>query len=65
VHTLSAKTSVQVLDQHISEITSFKKGKGKVVPMLFFNRAPCHDSMLEEWKYSSMHSLILALDGCQ
>jgi len=32
------------------------------VPVLFFNRAPHHEGILE-WKYSSTHSLTSALDG--
>jgi hypothetical protein len=26
-------------------------------------KAPCHEDILREWRYSSMHSLTLALDG--
>jgi len=37
--------------------------KRKVVPVLFLNRAPLHEGILEEWKYSSTYSSILALDG--
>jgi hypothetical protein len=39
------------------------KGKGKVVPVLFFNWAPHHESVLREWRYRSTHSLTSALDG--
>jgi len=28
--------------------------KGEVVPVL--NQAPCHEDVLGEWRYSSMHS---------
>jgi hypothetical protein len=28
-------------------------GKGKVVPVLFLNRAPSHEGVLREWSYSS------------
>jgi hypothetical protein len=38
-------------------------GKGKVVPVLFFNWAPRHEGVLGEWRYSFMHSLTSALDG--
>jgi hypothetical protein len=44
--------------------TSYKpccKGKRKVVPV-FFNSAPRHEGVLEEWKYNSTHSLTSALD---
>jgi len=37
------------------------KGKGKVVPLL--NRAPRHEDVLGEWRYSFRHSLTSALDG--
>jgi len=30
------------------------KGKGKFVSVL--NQAPCHEAVLQEWRYSSMHS---------
>jgi hypothetical protein len=36
--------------------------KGKVVTVLLFNGAPRHESVLEEWRYSSTHSLTSALD---
>jgi hypothetical protein len=36
------------------------RGKGKVVPVLFFNWAPCHEGVLGERMYSSTHS---ELDG--
>jgi hypothetical protein len=35
--------------------------KGKL--SLCFNLAPCHEGMLGEWRYSSIHSLTLELDG--
>jgi len=35
------------------------KVKGKVVPMLKYK--PRHDGVLEEWRYSSTHSLTSAL----
>jgi len=35
--------------------------EGKVIPVL--NYAPRHEDVLEEWMYSSTHSLTLALDG--
>jgi hypothetical protein len=38
-------------------------GKGKVVPVLFLNRAPRHESVLGECGYSSTHSLTSALYG--
>jgi hypothetical protein len=38
------------------------KSKGKVVPVLF-NWATRHEDVSREWRYSSTHSLILALDG--
>jgi hypothetical protein len=28
-----------------------------------FNRTPRHEGVLEEWRYSSMHSLTAAIDG--
>jgi hypothetical protein len=37
------------------------KGKGKVVPV--FNKAPRHEDVLGEWRYSPTHSLTSALDG--
>jgi hypothetical protein len=37
------------------------KSKGKVVPVL--NKAPRHEGVLVEWRYSSTHSLTSALDG--
>jgi hypothetical protein len=39
------------------------KGKGIVVHVSFFNWAPRHEGVLEEWRYSSTHSLASALDG--
>jgi len=33
--------------------------------VLFFNWATCHEGILEEWRYSSMHPLTLALDGIE
>jgi hypothetical protein len=36
--------------------------KGKVVPVSF-KWAPHHEGVLGEWRYSSTHSLTLALDG--
>jgi len=39
------------------------KGKGKVIPVLFFNRAPRHEGVLGEWRYSSTHYLTSAVDG--
>jgi hypothetical protein len=44
---------------------SIVKGKGKVVPALFFNWAPRQEGVLEKWRYSSTHSLTLALDGAE
>jgi hypothetical protein len=38
------------------------KVKSKVVPV-FFNWAPRHEDVFVEWRYSSTHSLISALDG--
>jgi hypothetical protein len=35
----------------------------KVKLSLCFNWAPCHESILGEWRYSSTHSLTSALDG--
>jgi hypothetical protein len=32
------------------------KGKGKVIPVLFFNQAPQQEGILEEWKHNSTHS---------
>jgi hypothetical protein len=32
-------------------------------PCAFFLRAPCHEGVLGEWRYSSTHSLTSALDG--
>jgi hypothetical protein len=39
------------------------KGKGKVVPVPFLNRAPQYEGVLEKWRYSYTHSLTPALDG--
>jgi hypothetical protein len=39
------------------------KHKGKGVTVLFFNRSSRHKGILEEWRYSSTHSLTSALDG--
>jgi hypothetical protein len=39
------------------------KVKVKVKLSLCFNRAPRHEGVLGEWRYSSMHSLSSALDG--
>jgi hypothetical protein len=39
------------------------KDEGKIIPLLFFNWASHHEGVLEEWRYSSMHSLTSALDG--
>jgi hypothetical protein len=38
------------------------QGKGKVVPVPFFNTAQCNEGVLGEWKYSSTH-YTSALDG--
>jgi len=32
------------------------KGKGEDVPVLFLNWAPCHEGILEEWRYSATQS---------
>jgi hypothetical protein len=37
--------------------------KDKIKVILCFNYAPCHEGVLEEWMYSSTHSLTSALDG--
>jgi hypothetical protein len=39
------------------------KVKVKVKLSLRFNRAPRHEGVLGEWRYSSTHSLTSALDG--
>jgi hypothetical protein len=39
------------------------KVKVKVKLSLCFNRAPRHEDVLGEWRYSSTHSLTSALDG--
>jgi len=33
------------------------------VSLCFFNRAPHHEGVLGEWRYSSTHALTTALDG--
>jgi hypothetical protein len=38
-----------------------KLKKGKVVPVLFLNRAPGHEGVLGEWRYRSAHSSTSAL----
>jgi hypothetical protein len=37
--------------------------KVKLSPCCFFKWAPCHEDVLGEWKYSTTHSLIWALEG--
>jgi hypothetical protein len=41
------------------------KGKGEVVPVLFFNWAPRHEDVLDEWRYSSTQFLTSALEGSE
>jgi hypothetical protein len=43
-----------------NELYTFK-GKLKIVPL--HNQAPRNEDVLEEWRYSSTHSLTSALDG--
>jgi hypothetical protein len=40
-----------------------RKGKGKVVPVLLLTEHHAMKAFLEEWRYSSTHSLTSALDG--
>jgi len=47
-----------VINFNISKIS-----KGKFVPVISLNGAPCHEGVLGEWMYSSTHSLTLAVDG--
>jgi hypothetical protein len=51
---LGFETSVKQCIRH--------RGKGKVVPVLSFNWAPHHKSVLGKWKYSSTRSLTSGLD---
>jgi hypothetical protein len=37
--------------------------KVKLSLCFFFNWVPCHEGVLEEWRYSSTHSFTSALDG--
>jgi hypothetical protein len=39
------------------------KGKGKFIPVPFFNWTPRHEGVLGEWRYRSAHSLTSGLDG--
>jgi hypothetical protein len=45
-------------DKNVNQV---KQSKGKVVPVL--NWAPRREGVLEDFRYSSTHSLTLALDG--
>jgi hypothetical protein len=45
---------------HHTNITT-SNNKGKALPVL--NLAPRHEDLLEEWGYSSTHSLTLQIDG--
>jgi hypothetical protein len=51
----------------VSYSLSSIKTKGKVKLSLCFNWTPRHEGVLGEWRYSSMHSFILTLEGvsCQ
>jgi hypothetical protein len=39
--------------------------KVKVKLSLYFSRVPRHEGLLGKWRYSSIHSLTSALDGCE
>jgi hypothetical protein len=43
--------------------TKYCKGEGKVVPVLFFKLSTTPWRRIEEWRFSSTHSLVSALDG--
>jgi len=45
---------------HLKEVV---KDKVKVKFLCDFNQAPRHEGVLEEWRYSFMHSLTSALHG--
>jgi hypothetical protein len=51
--------------QNISNSSASFLSKGKKVRLspCFFNRAPRHEGVLGEWRYSSTHSLTSAPDG--
>jgi hypothetical protein len=62
--------------RHCSLITTMLKCNNKIyiyiythellkvkLSLCFFNRAPRHEDVLGEWRYSSTHSLTTALDG--
>jgi hypothetical protein len=48
---------------HSRQKSLHRQRKGKVVLVLSFNWAPGHGNVLEEWRYSSTHSLTSVLDG--
>jgi hypothetical protein len=51
--------------RHDRVTLSKDKGKGKkqICTCAFLNRAPSHEGVLGEWKYSSTHSLTSTLGG--
>jgi hypothetical protein len=58
----SVSLSVHLLSSHASNWRKrLVKGKGEVVPVL--HKAPRHEGVLGEWRYSSTHSLTSVLDG--
>jgi hypothetical protein len=64
-NTLFLKHATYLQNGPLHNILCLHNGKGKVKLYLcfLFNRAPCHEGILGEWRYSSTHSFTSALDG--
>jgi hypothetical protein len=59
----SPKEITCCLHIYIYDHTAKHKVKVKLSLCFFFNRAPRHEGVWEEWRYRSTHSLISALEG--
>jgi hypothetical protein len=56
---------IHILEHPLKQVLNSRSDNviKKVKLSLCFNCAPCHESVLDEWRYSSTHSLTSALDG--
>jgi hypothetical protein len=67
IETLIVTVNIVLIHTKLKLLLQYKyldiKGKGKIVPVLFLNRAPRHEGVLGEWRYISTLSFTSALDG--
>jgi hypothetical protein len=55
-----------LLGAHVYSLITRLRGKGKIkvkLSLCIFNRGLRHEGVLGEWRYSSTHSMISALDA--